>query len=86
MLTAHRFLKPGAHRRAWLAPLIATWLILVAPPSFGQLVVHDAATTARNAATAALSGHLYELQRLQHDKVSRWRAASVPRRTCGNTR
>jgi len=38
-------------------------------PSSGQLVVNDAATTARNAATAAMSEHLYQLQRLQHDKI-----------------
>jgi len=70
MLTAHRFRDPGARQRVWLAALIAGWLILVAvPPSFGQLVVHDAATTARNATTAALSENLYQLQRLQHDKI-----------------
>ena len=70
MLTAHRFRDPGTRQRVWLAALIAGWIILVAvPPSFGQLVVHDAATTARNATTAALSENLYQLQRLQHDKI-----------------
>lgn len=34
-----------------------------------QLVVHDAATTARNRITATLSQYLHDVQREQHDKI-----------------
>jgi len=56
--------------QAWLRGLLAFLLLVAsASPSLGQLVVHDAATTARNSTTAALTELLYELQKVQHDRL-----------------
>jgi len=76
----------------WLRGLFALLLLVAgASPSFGQLVVHDAATTARNRTTAALNELLYQLQKVQHDRIlemarrlsaltslQRYRLANVP--------
>src|SRR5262245_17597098 len=72
MLTSLRFSAwpPSGSRRIWLAPFfVACFVLVVASRSAGQLVVHDAATTARNGATAALNEQLYQLQKRQHDRI-----------------
>ena len=51
------------------ALLAATLVVLSGTPLSAQLVVHDAATTARNSTTAALKELLYQLQRQQQEKI-----------------
>jgi len=54
----------------WMrAVLLAVLLAVPASPSLAQLVVFDAATTARNSTTAALKEVLYQLQKVQHDRI-----------------
>jgi len=86
--------------QTWLRPLLAVLLLVAsASPSLGQLVVHDVATTARNSTTAALNELLYQLQKMQHDRIlemarklsaltslQKYRLANVPAwRTHGST-
>ena len=51
------------------AALVALLLAVGASQSFGQLVVFDRATTARNRTTATLAELLYQLQKMQHDRI-----------------
>jgi len=44
-------------------------MVAIASPVSAQLVVYDAATTARNTVTATVNQFLFETQRLQHSKV-----------------
>jgi hypothetical protein len=44
-------------------------MVAIASPVSAQLVVYDAATTARNTVTATVNQILFETQRLQHSKV-----------------
>ena len=44
-------------------------MVVIASPVSAQLVVYDAATTARNTVTATVNQFLFETQRLQHSKV-----------------
>src|SRR5262249_35181794 len=48
---------------------VAVLLAVPVSPSFGQLVVFDAANTARNSTTAGLEELLYQLQKVQHDRI-----------------
>lgn len=57
--------------RRLLIGAAATWLLLASIPASAQIVVHDAAITARNRTAAALSELLLELQREQHSKLRR---------------
>lgn len=62
------FLYKSAHRGA--TALVSGFLVLViATPVSAQLVVHDAATTARNAITAAVKQFLFETERQQHARI-----------------
>jgi hypothetical protein len=52
------------------AALIAGALMVgIASPVSAQLVVYDAATTARNTVTAAVKQYLFEIERQQHTKL-----------------
>ena len=44
-------------------------MVAIASPVSAQLVVYDAATTARNTVTATVNQILFETQRLQHSKA-----------------
>jgi len=44
-------------------------MLAIATPVSGQLVVYDAATTARNTITAAVKQYLFDTERLQHMKL-----------------
>ena len=44
-------------------------MVGIASPVSAQLVVYDAATTARNTVTAAVKQYLFETQRQQHTKL-----------------
>lgn len=62
------YLHKSAHRRA--VALGSGFLVVVlATPVSAQLVVHDAATTARNAITAAVKQFLFETERQQHARI-----------------
>ena len=51
------------------ALLSGALMVAIASPISAQLVVHDAATTARNAITAAVKHYLFETERQQHMKL-----------------
>src|SRR5687767_15595499 len=52
------------------AALISGALVAaIASPVSAQLVVYDAATTARNTVTAAVKQYLFDTERLQHTKL-----------------
>src|SRR5690554_1554396 len=58
----------SGHRRA--VALVSGFLVIViATPVSAQLVVHDAATTARNAITAAVKQFLFDTERQQHARI-----------------
>src|SRR6476619_1136939 len=44
-------------------------MVGIASPVSAQLVVYDAATTARNTVTAAVQQYLFEIERQQHTKL-----------------
>lgn len=63
--TSRRSVGPPARALA----LVASLVLLYGVPASAQLVVYDAATTARTTITAALNQYLYETQLAQSDKI-----------------
>ena len=55
--------------RLTIALVSGALMLAVATPVSGQLVVYDAATTARNTITAAVKQYLFDTERLQHMKL-----------------
>ena len=61
--------RPHRRRRLGVLLLSAALLVALGSPVSGQLVVHDAATTARNTVTAAVTQLLLDTERQQHLKI-----------------
>ena len=72
--------RGGSHRRSGMyrqqrrsrlgvALVSGALMVAIANPVSGQLVVYDAATTARNTITAAVKQFLFETERQQHMKL-----------------
>ena len=55
--------------RLGIALVSGALMVAIATPVSGQLVVYDAATTARNTITAAVKEFLFETERQQHTKI-----------------
>ena len=55
--------------RFGIALVAGALMVAIATPVSGQLVVYDAATTARNTVTAAVKEFLFETERQQHTKL-----------------
>ncbi len=55
--------------RLTIALASSALMLAIASPVSGQLVVYDAATTARNTITAAVKQYLFDTERLQHTKL-----------------
>ena len=55
--------------RLGIALVSGALMVAIATPVSGQLVVYDAATTARNTVTAAVKEFLFETERQQHAKL-----------------
>ena len=58
-----------AHGRLERHSISGALMVAIASPVSAQLVVYDAATTARNTVTAAVKQYLFETERQQHMKL-----------------